>query len=403
MRNIKFLYLVVLATIFWQCELSVDEFQPTAGELDLSSYVALGDSYSAGYTDGALGHESQLQSLPSILAQQFALAGGGEFRQPLMPEGTSVGTTVIDQAGNLNGYLKLNVIGGTLAPLPTLGNKAVFADLIGDEGPFNNMAVPGAKSFHLLASEFGNPNLGQGNYNPYYTRFASQPGISNVVSDALRAGPTFFSLWIGGNDVLGYALTGGTSDEITSEMFFSAYVNSIVNSLTSGNTNGVIANIPAIDALPYFSYLTSGEYTPFLVEDVSVEAGYRPLTAKEKILLPAAGSLATGMGSSIENPIPEHLYLSESQLSAINDAILAYNVTLKEIAEENNLAFVDMYSLMEKLKTGLAWMEMFTPMLLFPAVFFLWMVFMPLTEDTPLLPTNLFGPLMRSMMRVSLW
>jgi lysophospholipase L1-like esterase len=216
------------------------------------------------------------------------------------------------------------------------------------------MAVPGAKSFHLLASEFGNPNLGQGNYNPYYTRFASQPGISNVVSDALRAGPTFFSLWIGGNDVLGYALTGGTSDEITSEMFFSAYVNSIVNSLTSGNTNGVIANIPAIDALPYFSYLTSGEYTPFLVEDVSVEAGYRPLTAKEKILLPAAGSLATGMGSSIENPIPEHLYLSESQLSAINDAILAYNVTLKEIAEENNLAFVDMYSLMEKLKTGLA-------------------------------------------------
>jgi lysophospholipase L1-like esterase len=354
MHNIKFLYLVVLATMFWQCELSVDEFQPNAGELDLSSYVALGDSYSAGYTDGALGYESQMQSLPLILSQQFALAGGGEFKQPLMPKGTSVGTTVIDQAGNLNGYLKLNVIGNTLAPLPTVGDKAVFANLIGNEGPFNNMAVPGAKSFHLLAGEFGNPALGQGNYNPYYTRFASQPGISTVITDAMRVEPTFFSLWIGGNDVLSYALTGGTSDEITPEMFFYAYLKSIVSTLVSGNTQGVIANIPAIDALPYFSYLTSGEYIPFSVKDGSVEAGYRPLTAKEKILLPAAGSLATGMGRSYENPIPENLFLSESQLSAINDAILAYNVAIKEIAEDNNLAFVDMYGLMEELKTGLA-------------------------------------------------
>ena len=352
MRNIKLFFLVALATIFWQCELSVDEFQPSAGELDLSSYVALGDSYSAGYTDGALGHESQLQSLPAILAQQFALAGGGEFKQPLMPVGTSVGTTVIDEDGNLNGYFKLNVIGGTLAPLPTLGNKAVFGNLIGDEGPFNNMAVPGAKAGHLLVPEFGNPTLGQGNFNPFYTRFASQPGVSNVLSDAMLAEPTFFSLWIGGNDVLTSALDG-TSDGITPPGSFSAYINALVGSMVAGNRKGVIANIPAIDALPYFSYLTE-DYIPFLVEDASVEAGYRALTSKEKILLPAAASLAAGMGGTIDNVIPEHLFLSEAQLNDINEAIVAYNVALKAAAEEHNLAFVDMYALMGQLKTGLA-------------------------------------------------
>jgi hypothetical protein len=353
MRNIKLLYLVALAVTFWQCELSVDEFQPASGELDLSSYVALGDSYSAGYTDGALGHESQLKSLPAILAQQFALAVGGEFKQPLMPTGTSVGTTVIDEEGNLNGYFKLNVAGSSLAPTPTLGDKAVFADLIGDEGPFHNMAVPGAKAGHLLVPHFGNPTLGQGNFNPYYTRFASQPGVSIVMSDAMLAEPTFFSLWIGGNDVLTYALNGGTADEITAPVAFATYIGMIMDYVAAGNNKGVIANIPAIDALPYFSYLTSGDHIPFLVADPSVEAGYRALTPKEKILLPAAGSLATGMGSSIENVIPEHLFLSEAQLTAINEAIVAYNVTLKAVAEEHNLAFVDMHALMEQVKAGL--------------------------------------------------
>ena len=353
MRNIKFLYLVALATIFWQCELSVDEFQPAAGELDLSSYVALGDSYSAGYTDGALGHKSQVESLPAILAQQFALAGGGEFKQPLMPVGTSVGTTVIDAEGNLNGYFKLNVVGSSLAPAPTMGNKEVFANLIGDEAPFNNMSVPGAKSFHLLTPQFGNPTLGQGNFNPYYTRFASQPGVSTVMSDAMLAQPTFFSLWIGGNDVLTYALTGGTGDGITAPLAFAGYIEVILDYMAAHNNKGVIANIPAIDALPYFSYLTSGDHIPFLVEDPSVAAGYRALTPKEKILLPAAASLATGMGRAIENVIPEHLFLNETQLEDINAAIEAYNLALKAIAEEHNLAFVDMHSLMEKVKAGL--------------------------------------------------
>src|SRR5690606_8190665 len=120
---------------------------------------------------------------------------------------------------------------------------------------------------HLLAPQFGNPDLGEGNYNPYYARFAAQPNASLIMSDAMLAEPTFFSLWIGGNDVLTYALTGGTGDEITNPVAFATYIDVIMEYLAVGNTQGVIANIPAIDALPYFSYLTSGDFIRFLVKD----------------------------------------------------------------------------------------------------------------------------------------
>ena len=60
--------------------------------LDLSKYVALGDSITSGYTDGALFYEGQLHSFANLLAEQFTLVGGGNFKQPLMkPNSVGVG------------------------------------------------------------------------------------------------------------------------------------------------------------------------------------------------------------------------------------------------------------------------------------------------------------------------
>ncbi|HHU58219.1 MAG TPA: hypothetical protein GXZ39_07985 [Bacteroidales bacterium] len=249
MKMFKISAALLLALGFWQCEISVDEFEASSGSLDLSSYVALGDSYSAGYVDGALGRETQVESLPAILAQQFALAGGGAFTQPLMPEGKSIGGTAIDEQGTLNGYFQLQVVNQQLTPVPTVGDMEVFGDIVGDQGPFNNMAVPGAKASHLLTPLFSTPEVG----NPYFVRFASNPGQSSVLSDALRAQPTFFSLWIGGNDVLTSAIAGG-SDDITPPQEFAAYINLLMEALAAEGRPGVIANIPSIEALPYFSF-----------------------------------------------------------------------------------------------------------------------------------------------------
>src|SRR5690606_41765303 len=77
-------------------------------------------------------------------------------------------------------------------------------------GTYNNMGVPGALSYHLLAPGYGNiAGLQTGQANPYFVRFASNPSTS-ILADALAQQPTFFSLLIGNNYVLGYATSGVT-------------------------------------------------------------------------------------------------------------------------------------------------------------------------------------------------
>ena len=57
-----------------------------AGDLDFSNYVAVGPSFTAGYTDGAVFKAGQENSYPNILSKEFAKAGGGAFTQPLVSD-----------------------------------------------------------------------------------------------------------------------------------------------------------------------------------------------------------------------------------------------------------------------------------------------------------------------------
>lgn len=52
------------------------------GNADFTRTVAIGNSLTAGYQGNALSREGQENSIPEILAKQFALAGGGEFKSP---------------------------------------------------------------------------------------------------------------------------------------------------------------------------------------------------------------------------------------------------------------------------------------------------------------------------------
>ena len=91
----KYLWLLVILLGFTACESDDDStsaIEPlpplTAGDANLSNYVSIGASFTAGYTDGALFIAGQNNSFPNILSQQFSLAGGGSFTQPLMNDNT---------------------------------------------------------------------------------------------------------------------------------------------------------------------------------------------------------------------------------------------------------------------------------------------------------------------------
>jgi len=399
MNCIKNIWILGLVILFVSCEPSFDEFAPSKGEADFSSFVAIGDSYTAGYTDGALGAEGQKYSFVNIMAQQFKTVGGGEFKQPLTAEGKSVGTTTIDAQGNKNGFFKLSVTASTasgLKPVPTAGDMSIFTTSVALQSPFNNMGVPGAKSIHLVTPGFGNPAAGQGKFNPFFTRMASNPVSTTVLGDALLTEPTFFSLWIGGNDVLWYALAGGEavnggfgSDDITPLDNFNGAIDLILNSLsTGGATKGVMANIPDINALPYFTTVpynalkldqTSADalnagyaqynlaanaaslpaivfvagYNPFVIADPEYALGFRQIKSTEKVLL----SLPTDKISGTEKwgsmtPIPISYILDESELANIRTTTAAFNTSLKAKADAKGLAFVDIFALMNEIVLG---------------------------------------------------
>src|SRR5690606_2197914 len=76
------------------CEPEIDDIPSASkGEADFSTYVALGNSLTAGYADNALYLESQQNSYPAIMAGQFAEVGGGAFLQPLVPAGNGSNAT----------------------------------------------------------------------------------------------------------------------------------------------------------------------------------------------------------------------------------------------------------------------------------------------------------------------
>ncbi len=263
----KSVWLVAFAvTLIASCseeyDIPVEEEIPlSSGSADFSKYVSLGASFTAGFTDGALSMASQGNSFPNLIAGAFASAGGGEFTQPLMND--NIGGMTLGGTQILNQRLYFDGAGiSMISDLPTteLSNVA--------PGPYNNMGVPGAKSFHLLANGYGNvAGVPLGLANPYFARMASNPNAS-MLEDAASQGGSFFTLSeIGGNDVLSYAISGGSgvdqtgnfdpasygSTDITDPNVFAQVFSASVDALTANGAKGVVANVPYITSLSHFT------------------------------------------------------------------------------------------------------------------------------------------------------
>lgn len=273
--NTKYIWLLIILLGFTACNDEEDYVDPvveeelpalTAGSADFSKYVSVGNSLTAGFTDNALFIAAQNNSLPNILSSKFALAGGGSFSQPMMSDNLggllAGGNRIADPRYVFNGS----------APAPiesVIGPVMPSTDIVlnNPTGPFNNMGVPGAKSYHLLFDGYGDlGNLGV-SANPYFIRMASASNAT-VLGDAINQNPSFFSLWIGNNDVLGYAASGGDgSDPITPlagppGAGFEQTYGAIVATLTSAGAEGVVANIPYVASIPHFTTVPHNPLDP---------------------------------------------------------------------------------------------------------------------------------------------
>ena len=319
-KNFKWLLLVSLTFVACNNDDEVIVEEPvSAGTANFAKYVALGDSFAAGYSDGALFIEGQKGAYPNVLSQQFSEAGGGVFSTPLMAD--NVGGLLL--GGNVIAAQRLYFNGAAPVAVSGTPSTAVTTKLT---GPFSNLGVPGAKSYHLVAAGYGNAaGVAAGLANPYYARFASS-ATSTVLADAVAQTPTFFSLWIGGNDVLGFATSGGIgvnqtgnmnpatygSNDITDPTVFASVYNSLVTGLTTNSAKGVVANLPYVSTLPYFTTVPINPLSTSVLGGGNVAVGqatvealntqlYGPL--KQALTAFGAGSRINLLSTTVANPV----------------------------------------------------------------------------------------------------
>mgnify|MGYP002713082126 CR=1 FL=1 len=244
--NILFALTLVVAS---SCTYTFPEVEsPSAGNADFTKVVAVGNSLTAGFMNGALYDDGQSNSYANLVAMQMQQAGGGAFNQPDInaPNG------YFGMAGNVV-LGRLHLVGiDNPAPSPIVPGDPITA-YSGDRSALNNFGVPGMRIVDLTYNAYSSAN-------PYYGRFASA-ATATVLGDAAAANGSFILFWLGSNDVLGYATKGATGSDsgdgtnpadMTQVAVFSAAYANAISTLFNGK-KGIIANIPNVQDIPYFT------------------------------------------------------------------------------------------------------------------------------------------------------
>lgn len=383
--KLKYTFILCSAFVFWGCKPKLEANTPERGVVDATRYVAVGGSISAGFADGALYYEGQENSFSAILAHQFELIGGGEFHQPWMPM-NSVGVGFTGKSRTKLGY-RTDCLGvtslGPVAVDATGGDVAALqTNVYSATKPFHNLSVPGAKSTTLLLTGYGNSANGAGNYNPFFARMAANPATSSVVNDAVVSNPTFFSIQIGEQDILEYALTGATSGLMTpangpAGVGFDGTLDATISALKANGAKGVIGNVPDVTKFPFFNTIPYNGLTldatnantlnnvynqmgisfqvgsnGFIIEDASAQFGIRQIQPGELILLsvPLDSIKCNKLGSLF--PIPDKYVLTADEIQEIQSRISDYNAIIEANAASNGLALADVHTFLKSVKTG---------------------------------------------------
>lgn len=374
--------LICIAIILLQsCKTNIKPTEVSQGNANFTTYIAIGNSLTSGYADGALSYEGQKNSYPAMLAQQFQQVGGGDFIIPYLPE-LGGGNNGADIPRRILGYTSSCASSSpVLSPILDPNGATVLTN-VSASGPYNLIGVPGAKAIDAN-------NILTGVFNPFLKRFCQTPGQSTMLTEALRKKATFYSLWLGNNDVLLYATAGALDQPVfPATLSDTAAVRdsltSIVNALSLTGAKGVIANIPDVTSIPYFTtipwnsvVLRKGQADTLnklyadvglsaitwseganglLIVDSSINQIYmRHATAQDYILLSTPGdSLKCAQwGVNPAKPLRDAYVLDASETEVINNYTAHYNQSIAEIAQKYNLALVDIHGYLKQVVSGI--------------------------------------------------
>jgi lysophospholipase L1-like esterase len=323
--------------------------QVNTGTANFATYVALGDSLTAGFSSGALLEKYQINSYPALIYRQ---ANGGSitgFEQPLVSN---------PGLGSGGGVLVLRGLFPTvIAPTPNVGQPLNLTL----PRPYNNLAVPGA-TLHDLLTKTQSTSAG----DPTDLILRHLGGGTTQLQQALLLHPTFVTLWIGNNDALAAATSGIAIEGVTltPPAQFDADYNTVVNAITATGAKMAVANIPDVTSIPFVTTIPRFVFNPKTNQVVLVNGQpvpligpNGPLQAGDYVLLTASAELAQGKGIPVAlggsgQPLSDTSVLSAAEAAAIKAHVDAYNKTITTVANAKGLALVDANALLGNLATN---------------------------------------------------
>lgn len=357
------------------CTPKIDAPSVSAGTADFSSYVAIGNSLTSGYSDGGLYNEAQATSYPALLAQQFAKTGKGpaSFNQPSFAPAQQDGS----------GYIKLQLVNGALAPVQPsqangfLGEKLAATGTTLASGQPQLAAYSGAQPDNLgvpgisVLSSLSALTLGRAPYgllNPFYERLltAAEKPSKDYMTYIGQKAPTFFTCWMGNNDVLTYATSGGVASAadpfsgLTDTTRFGIGYRAILGTISKkGTVSGVVANIPNVTGIPYFTTVTvaavaaafkaANSNSPGVYIQTSGTPAVRLATSTDLLVLTTQGYIAAVVssgrpapGSTLINPLPSQYVLDAAEVTDVVARTAQLNAIIAKTARQNKVALADM-------------------------------------------------------------
>ncbi|HXI12174.1 MAG TPA: SGNH/GDSL hydrolase family protein [Thermoanaerobaculia bacterium] len=332
------------------------------GRADFSRFVALGDSYGAGLTNGSLVFTHQRYSPPAVIARQ---AGAIDFQQPLVSD-PGIGPEL--EVTNILSFPP------RIVPKSPSNGSPLNLNL---PRPYNNLSIPGARVNDLLTLTGREP----ANSTPrVFGQFILRGLGGTAIDQALALNPTFIYLWIGGNDALG-AVLSGTPAALTPLADFSRDYNLVLDKLTAGAPNAgiVIGTLPAI---PIATVPVAGSVAPFLINPATrlpvlgpdgkpiyylADLGggqFGQLPVGSLVLLTAATKLGSGFGipsalaplfpslPDVGKPLSDNDVLTPAEQAAIEARVGEYNNVITAAAAARNIPVADVSGLFKRIQAG---------------------------------------------------
>lgn len=329
-------------TVFGCTEAAKTLAPPLANSIFLS-YVSLGNSLTAGWQSGGINDSTQQRAYPVIVARQM----GTRFAYPSL---TMPGCPP-PEANFVTGAL----VGGATATTCLLRNPKLLTAII------NNVGVPGATTF--------DPDSAVGPNGSILTELIL--GGKTQVQRALVAHPTFASVWIGNNDILGPTVIGYPAFA-TPQATFQANYSKMINDLVAGapGLKGILIGVVKVSLAPlFFSDSAAVNNSAFKTAIGGIPFDPTTCGTPGTVTSDSAFTSTAMIGAIKAGKLPPIIYcakpaappypsagdtlqIDKAETALIGAKVGAYNAYIKAKADSIGFAFWDPNTLGDSLRAG---------------------------------------------------